>query len=544
MARGADDGADGLLVVVRNPALARILASWAAANLAEWGTTLALSIYALAEGGPAAVGAMAIARTLPGAPMAPLWAVLADRRSRRLVLLLANAARAILVLATAAAAAAGAALWSVIALVAVLAAVTPALRPAFLALLPRLARTPQELAAATVAASIVRNGGFLVGSLGTGLLLTLVPVPVALALLAAIAGAAAVLALGLAPDAPPDADPDARPLRELAAGAGLVARHPGLLAIFLLTTGLFVVDGALDVLIVVAAVEALGAGEGGAGLLTSLWGLGCTVGGLVVGALLRPGRMVAGAAAGAGVVGSSLLVAGAVPELLVVAAGLFVFGIGYTFVETAAATLLARLVPDHLLGRVGGVLEATTAAGLAAGALAGGLLAGAVGPDAGFMAMALLVPAVALLAMPRLRRVAASATPPVREYELLRSHPIFAPLPVAETERLALALQEVPFADGDVVIRAGDPGDRFFLIAEGHVTVVPSERPARRLGPGEGLGEIALLRNVPRSATVTGDGDGLLLALERDTFLAAVASVPPAGRAAHRIAEARAPAAA
>jgi len=105
---------------------------------------------------------------------------------------------------------------------------------------------------------------------------------------------------------------------------------------------------------------------------------------------------------------------------------------------------------------------------------------------------------------------------------LLRAHPIFRPLAEGTLEQLARALERIDAVAGAEVIRQGDDGDRVYLVVSGDLAVDVDGRPAEHLGPGDVFGEIALLRNVPRTATVRAAAAAEILTLGRDDFLAAV----------------------
>jgi hypothetical protein len=407
---------------------------------------------------------------------------------------------------------------------------------------PRVARTPAELASCNVAASLVYNGGFLVGSLGAGVLLAATSAATTFAVLGGAFGAAIVPLLRVEADPAPELERDEHPVAQAAAGFRIVAGHSQLRELVLLTTLLPLVDGALDVLIVVAALGFLDVGEAGAGYLISVWGLGCIAGSGVVLMLLGRDRLTTGLTLGALVFGSALALIGLVPSVVVAVVSLLVFGIGETLVEVAAATLLQRLTPDHVLARVAGVVETTTVAALAFGSLAAGLLADAIGARSALVVVAALLPAVVLARRARLARLEAGAPVPEREYRLLREHAIFAPLPIADVEYLARTVEELRPDDGAEVITQGTTGDRFYLIAAGLLDAFEDGEHMRTMSPGDGFGEIALLRDVPRTATVQAQGGVVLLALDRDTFLEAVSSQPPSKRAATRLAEERLPA--
>lgn len=505
-----------------------------------WGGTLALSLYAFDRDGAAGAGLMALLRALPGAATAPLLAALVDRVSRRSVMLVASGVRAAVMVAIAMAVHADVSLGVIYALVVVLALVGPAFRPAFVALVPRFARTPTELTSANVAASAVHNAGFLLGSLGAGVLVAAASAEVALAALGGSLALAVLPLLRLEHDPAPEAEPDGRPFAEIAAGFRTVATDGPLRAVVALAALLYFVDGALDVLVVVAAIELLDEGASAAGVLTAAWGVGAVAGGAAVLVLLSRSRITRGVGLGATVFGAAIAVVGVASSLPLAVLALLVFGVGYTLVEVAQATLLQRAAPDHLLGRIAGVTEASQVAALALGSLCAGLAAEELGGRTTLIALGAGAAVVVLALAARVSNLESTAPVDEGAYQLLRAHPIFAPLSVAQTERIAVALEQVAVPRGDTVIAEGEASDRFYLIVEGDLEVFVDGELRRVCGPGDGIGEIGLLRDVPRTATVRSLHDAVLLALDRSTFLDVVTQ-GRSERAGHRIADAREP---
>jgi len=121
---------------------------------------------------------------------------------------------------------------------------------------------------------------------------------------------------------------------------------------------------------------------------------------------------------------------------------------------------------------------------------------------------------------------------------LLRRNALFAPLPLTALDRLAESLSPVSFVPGDVVMREGDVGDHYLLIAHGEVDVSADGRHLRTCGAGDGVGEIALLRSVPRTATVVAKTAVSGFAIDAPTFLASV-SGPACAAAAEAVAASR-----
>lgn len=526
--------------VFRNGDLRRLELAWWATSVGKWGGSLVLAVHAFEAGGAVAVGVMALCRSLPGGVAAPVLALVADRNPRRSVLLVASATQAAITALAAVAIGAGAPLGTIYLLACALALTTPAYKPAQTALLPRLARTPRELCAANVAASMVSNLGFVVGALSAGALLEATSASTALTLLAAAHAAAVGPLLRIPADPRPDPDPEpGHPARELLDGFRTVVRGGELRRPVTMAVILAAVDGAMDVLVVVTALDLLGVGEAGAGYLNALWGIGCVAGGPVVLRLLRRRRLTLGLSLGWLALGASVAVTGSVAHIAVVGVALLCFGAGQTLVQVATETLVQRLTAHHVLARVFGAVEAMSVVAAAAGALGAGVLVHAVGVRSALLWVAVLMPAVGLLRGTGLEHHEVGDPISERDYAILRDHTIFAPLPVATSERLARALEQVDPESGTDVITQGESGDRFYLVATGEVDVLVDGVFQRTLGQGEGFGEIALLHDCCRTATVRARSDVTLLALDRDLFLEVVTGQARSRRAAIDLAPAR-----
>lgn len=538
--QGEGKGLGALGDVFRNRDLRRLEFAWWATSVGKWGGSLALAVHAFDVGGAVAVGVMALCRSLPGGLAAPVLALAADRNPRRTVLLVASGAQAAITAVAAVAIGAGAPLGVIYLLACALAVASPAYKPAQTALLPRLAGTPRELCAANVAASMVSNFGFVVGAMSAGVLLEATSTAASFTVLAVAHAAALIPLIRIPADPRPDPDPEPdHPARELLDGFRTVAhsgelRRPATMAVILAA-----VDGAMDVLVVVAALDLLGVGEAGAGYLNALWGIGCVAGGPVILRLLRRRHLTLGLSLGWLVLGASVAVTGSVAHIVVVGAALLCFGAGQTMVEVATETLLQRLTAHHVLARVFGAVEAMSVVACAAGALGAGVLVHAVGVRSALFVVAVLMPAVGLLRGTGFEHHEVGDPISESDYAILRDHTIFAPLPVATSERLAQALEQVDPESGTDVITQGESGDRFYLVATGEVDVLVDGVHCQTLGPGQGFGEIALLHDCPRTATVRARSGLTLLALDRDLFLEVVTGQPRSRRAASDLAAAR-----
>jgi cyclic nucleotide-binding protein/MFS transporter len=223
------------------------------------------------------------------------------------------------------------------------------------------------------------------------------------------------------------------------------------------------------------------------------------------------------------------------PALLLLA----VVGFGNALEDVAGETLLQRLISDDLLGRVLGVMFGAATLGMGIGAIITPGLISALGPRSALVAVGAFLPALVFLSWRGLRAIDAAAVAPARELALLDSVPMFAPLAVTAKEQVAKSLIPISRPAGYAIVKEGDEGDRFYIVASGHAEVTQAGRRLRDCGPGDYFGEIALLRDVPRTATVTARSDALLYELDRDAFLSAVSAHPFATESVNRTAELR-----
>jgi MFS family permease len=532
MGRGRSQTLRAFGAVFANADLRRVSMAYLLFGLAEWGTWVAILVFAYGQGGAAETGLAAVVQLVPAAVVAPLASVLGDRMRRDRALLLGYA---ILTVTTAGAASAmllDAPVPVVYGFAALVAAGMTLIRPVQSALLPQLARSPDELTAANVVVSTFYSSVVLVGPALSGALLGLGGAGLVFASFAGVLLLGAVLVVRLEPR-PAPAPSDMHPLREAAAGFAAVARERDQRLVVGLLAGQEMIAGAFDVLLVVIALGLLGLPPSGAGYLAAALGAGGLLGGLwAVGLVGR--RHLAAALAFSMLVyglGTAALAFTGVP--IVTAAFLVLAGSGYARADMAGRILLQRVVPDRILARVFGVLEGVNQAALAAGAALAPLLVAALGLRGGVLAAGLLLPAAIALLAARIRAVDRAAKVPEREIELLRTLDLFAPLEPATLEGVASRLVPVSAAAGQMVIREGDVGDRFYVVADGELEVSRNGQVVARLGPGKYFGEIALLRDVPRTATVKAAGPTKLLALERVDFLEAVTGHPLSHEAAH-----------
>jgi MFS family permease len=524
--------------VFQNPDLGRIQLAWAGFSFTMWSFAIALGVYAFESAGAAAVGIAGLVRVLPGAIASPFGGLLGDHYPRRSVLVWSTLACAIALGAAALAVAAEAPTWTAFVLGGVFTAFAAPYIPAQSALQPQLARTPQELSAANVAWSIMDNVGFLGGSLLTGVVLALSSVQAVFALSALAALASMVVLLRIAPDRRPDytdGEDAGTVVERTAAGFSTLLADPPLRLLGACDVLLAFVEGAADVLVVLVALDLLGLGNSSAAFINAAWGVGALAGGAALAVLMNRGYLVAGLVVGSLVIGVTFVLPALWPAVVAAVAAWIGVGFGYTFVEVASNTLFQRLGDDEVLARVRGSIESGRLLGMALGAFAVTPLVELLGIREAVIIIAAVMPVFVLLRWSRLRAYEVGAPVIEHHFALLRADSIFAPLSLATLERLAHDLVEVQAAPGQEVITQGDPGDRFYLIEEGSVEVVANGEHRRYQGAGGSFGEIALLRNEPRTATVRAVEQTRLLALDRDRFIAAVTGHQRSSQAAHSV---------
>lgn len=514
--------------VARNGSLLRVELGWLAAMTADGAYLVSLLIYAYEAGGVVAVGLVTTLRALPAALLAPLLSAFADRFPRARVLLGIHLVRAAAVAAVAAAAIADLPL--AVALVPIVAEglLLGVHRATTLSLMPALARSPEELVAANAVMTLSEGAGALIGPVVAGLLLAVSQPAVGLGAAAGayLCAALAVLSIEVVTVrrrvAAPGSEPMTSRAGEMLGGVRALRRHPSAGLVVALFGAQTLVRGSLTVLVVATAVELLGIGRSGVGYLTSAIGAGGFTGAMLAMALVGGGRLSKPFATSLALWGIPIVVLGLLPLPVVAFAMLGVVGAANASLDVAGFTLLQRTVPNAVRGRVFGALEGVAALGLAAGAAAAPLLVELFGLQAALVATGAVLPILAVAAYRRLRHADDAAIVPHRELALLRQIPMFAPLPLTVVEHLASSLVPVRYDAGGQVIRQGDVGDSFYVVATGSVEVIHDGRHVATLSSGDGFGEIALLGDRPRTASVVAREPMEAFRLPRDAFLEGV----------------------
>ena len=521
-----------------NRALLSVLAAYVMFILAEYAAWIAMLVYAYSRGGAAIAGLVAVAQLVPAAVVAPLAASLADRRAPVFLLAGGYVTQAAAMAGTAAAIIAGAPLAAYAAAVVASTAVTTT-RPAQSVVIPSVAAIPDQLTAANVVAGWLEAAGAAAAGLLAGVLISLAGVGSVFVVCAGLGLVAGLLVAGLrvAALAPTQEDGPAA-MAGVGEGLRLAAAQPRLRLMLALLTADAVVVGALDLLVVILAISVLGRSQAWAGYLAFAFGVGAML--AATGSAVLVGRRLGGPILAAALLFSGALAAVALGVGLAGTAALLALaGAGHSLLAIAARTLLQRSVPVQLIGRVFGILEGFMMAGLALGALLVPALMHLGGSRLAVLGVAAVLPLAAVAGGRAVFRLDAGTPVPVVEIALLRSLPLFAELPAPAIEGLASALRPIQLPAGAVLIRQGDPGDAYYAIAAGELDAVQDGQFLRRCGRGEGVGEIALLRAIPRTATVIAHSAATVYELGREPFLAAVLGHAPTLRQADRIADVR-----
>jgi MFS family permease len=505
--------------VYGNKGLRRLQLAWAGAIIGGWAYVISLAVFAYREHGAYAVGALAVARWVTAGMAAPIAGIAGDRYPRVRVLVASNIVRCAAIAGAGVAVLADVSPFVVYALAVLAALAGTVFGPSESALIPTLARSPEELTAANVSASTIDSVGTFMGPALGGFLLAATSPEIAFFAAAGLVAWSAVVVSGVkeGPRAPRAEDEGA--LSGGLAGFRTLLGDSRLRLIAGLLAAYTLLDGALDVLIVVLALETLDLGDSGVGFLNSTAGVGGLLGVVVAAGLVGRKGLASPIGMGMAFWGLPILLIGLWPSQASALVLLAAVGAATTIVGVAGDTLMQRAVPEDVLARVFGVLDSMMLVSIAIGAALAPTFVDLIGMRGTLIGVGAILPVLALVSWPRLREIDRAAEVPARPLELLLGHPIFAPLPPPRLEQLAQLLSERRVAAGEVIVRQGEPGDDFFLVAEGRVRVTVDGAAAGELGPGEGFGEIALLRDVPRTATVEALEETTLYALERTEFL-------------------------
>ncbi len=531
-----------------NPILRRVGFAYALFGAAEFGIWIALLVFAYGHGGPTASMLMVLIQLIPTIALGPFLGALADRRRPGRVLCVGYGFQSVSMAGVALAlclAAPGIVVFVLAPLTSIAITMT---RPPQAALLPAIVRTPDELTAAFVMTGWTDGAAALVGPAVVGILVawrglglavgaTAVMTAMSMVLVAGVAGPAAAIPSDKTTDRAADEEVGNRSVTGLLSGVrealgsvrtgarsnvGVTLKNPAIRVLLTLHTFYFVLIGALDLLCVILALNFLHMGPGGPGYLNAALGAGALLAGFVTAFLVGRRHLVRTLALALSAAVAALALIAAIPRVAPALLLIGTVGLAGAVFDVTGRTLLQRSAPSDAIAGSFSILEALMDVGLVLGVV---LVRVAIA--IGGLKAALFAPAaVGLLLISglwrRLQGIDASATVPQVEIQLLRSIPIFAALPAPSLEGVARELQSVTVSSGTVVIRQGDSGDCYYAIADGCLAISRDGQVVQEVTRGDGFGEIALIRDVPRQASVTAVTDASLYSLHKELFVQTV----------------------
>ena len=511
---------------LRNKLLVQFTIAQFLATMAEWSFFVGALVYAYDQGGSHAAGLASVALLLPTAIAAPFAGAAAQRRPDH-VRLWAFAVQAVALGTASVAAFAEAPLSIVMGCCAVAAFAFTYLGPVCGVLLPAIVRSARELTVANVWVGACESASLLGGAAVATMLLALQGAPLVLAGGAALTSASFLATvmhgrIEPAPDGQPDATDSLGATRLMFHSLTVLRGRPGAGGVLAIAGGQYLLIGAFDLILVVYAIDALGLGDAGPGLLATCVGVGALASALVSTILVRRDRLaplMIGSLVGIAI---ASLVLGAAPTLALAIALLPVVGFSGSLLNLTSRMLLQRATPPDALGSIFGAIELLAGIGMVAGSLLAQLLIAATGVEGSLIGICLFFTLLLMLTRRSLRVADDSADIPIVAISLLRRLPAFAPLQPFALEAVARAAAEISVDAGQIVMTEGEEGDRFYAVADGSFDIVTGGRHVSTAERGGCFGEVALLANVPRTATITASRPGCLLAINRVPFLIAV----------------------
>ncbi len=509
----------------------------------DWLYSVSLIVYVLDRTGSGAwVAATSIIRFLPYVLLGPLGGVIADRYDRKRVMIAADLARGATMVLLGIAAATQAPAIVAILLAALAVALAVPYEPSVYASTPALVGE-EDLTAANAVNSVVANVTLALGPAIGGLILAVATPSASFLINGATFFVSAILTMGLrtklktvveAEEGAEGGSPSF--LDRLKEGFAAIVGSRDIVLIVLVAVAFMVFYGQEIVLYALAATERLGLGSEGIGYMFAATGIG----GVLAAGLTS--RLADRSRQGVILAGATILTALPMLALTVVSspalayALLLLEGAGFIVGDIVSTTMLQRLLPAHVLGRVFGIMDSL----LVSGILLGSVLAPAVievgGLDVGLIVGAGTMIAAGVALLPRAREIdrrTAERFAQVEPWvELLESAGLFEAANRQTLEALVGAAREEPMAGGAVVIREGDEPDDLYVVVSGRLEVTSVGEGggrAERLGElaaGDYFGEIGLLERIPRTATVTAVEDSTLLRISGEDFLRAANEGP------------------
>ena len=561
--------------VLGNSALVRLFVGEFISGIGDWLYLVALLVIVYNESqDPLLLGIVGAARIIPYVLLSVPAGIIVDRFDRRLVLLVTDVARGLIMVALTIIVANDGPLIAVVGLAIFATCFSCFFRPAIGAYLPSLVRDERELGPANSLFATLGELSFIVGPALAGIIIAAADLTLAFAInavtfavvaitlatlppglpgkpsggvnpalptddlepVAADAAAATAAAESAIPDAIEAAAAAAPKVDELSARSRIMAIRRPLIGMLALDTTAGFLFGGLSVLTVIIAVDQLNAGEAGTGYLNAAVGVGGVLGAIGSGAILARKSLAPAMLGGAFILAGGFVILGLSTSLPPALFAMAIIAAGSLVADVVSTTVFQRIVPDELRGRVLGGMQSIMTGTYALGSLLLPVLVTVVGPQLMLPIGGAIIMVAALISFsilrPYLTREDDAAVDILTRVSRL---PLFAGVPVPALEAAAGRLTPIAVKAGDVVIRQGDPSDLFYIIGSGRFAVDQTESAIgathrlRVMGPDEVFGELGLMNGTPRTATVTAETDGTLLSLAGADFLELVSAASASG---------------
>ncbi|MEC9368643.1 MAG: MFS transporter [Pseudomonadota bacterium] len=510
-----------------DPRMRDFLLSWTLSNMALWAWAIVIATVTFREGGATGVALALAARLIPGAFCSPIAAVLAARAGGTRGIVLILLLRTTAVLTGSVVLLVDGPLWLLYLAVIIEGAGSGPMHPLHIRMLPLLAQRPEDLASANSLTELLRAAGLCLGPCICGAILYFADAPqVMWACVALIAGALVLLRRvgGVAQTIM--AGEGQNPFAQIMRGVSVTARAPAILLLVVISMLAGVVLGCLQLLLTGVSIDILAWGQVGPSVLLALVGFGGLAGGGVSLSLAGRRSLSAPLAAGMTCIGLAAIVLGLTQTAWPVAASCLAGGIGLSLLLVMLNSLLQRTVPLPVQAAVFGLSAFLQFIGIALGGALGSALVALAGLGDAPVLFGVGLAAVSFTIWLLLRAAVPDTDFEGRAFNVVRQSHFFRDLAVGPAFQLASSLVPEQASKGLVIFRQGDTGEDAYLVESGHLDVRLNGRVLANLGPGDVFGEIALLKDVPRTASVAAKSEARVWKLSRDAFIYAVTGTP------------------